>query len=163
LLGGAVAGGGLLYNLISGGTATQGLSALENEANTLQGQSSQLTSYLQSGNLPPGLQETVNNASAAAKAQVRGYYASIGQSGGTAENTALSQVDSNTASQIGNIGESLLTTGINEAQITGQLLQGIIGINQKQSAATASSIASLAAALSGGGGIRLQVPGTSAA
>jgi len=149
-VGAALSGGGLLLNMLQGNANASQLSQLRGEAGNLQSQGNALASYLQSGTLPAGLQTIVNNSTAAAKAQVRGYYATLGLTGSTQEQQALQQVDQNAISTTANIGEGLLTTGINEANISQQLLQGVISANQAQSKQTGQSIASLAAALSGG-------------
>lgn len=152
-VGATLAGGGLLYNLISGSNVS-GLSALKGEAQGLEGQGAQLASYLNSGSLPPTLQASLDQAKNSAKAQIKSYYASQGMTGSSSELSALQQVDMNAVAQIGQIGSQLLTQGINESQISAQLLEGIVGINQKQQQSTGTSIANLAAALSSGSGSR---------
>ena len=149
-IGAVAAGGGLLYNLVQGNATVKGESQLQNQANALTAQSNQLTSYLNSGTLPPTLQSALTTATNSAKASVRSQFAAAGLSGSSAEADALNQVEINAVNTTGQIGEQLLNSGLTEAQISGELLNNIVGINQKQAASTGSSIASLAAALAGG-------------
>lgn len=148
-LGVALGGGGLLYSLITGSQLQKNINTLQGEASALSAQGSQLASYLQTGTLPAGLQTEVNQATASAKAQVKSYFSGLGLSGSTMEQQALQQVDTNAITSTAQIGEQLLTTGINESALSGELLEGVIGANEKQAQATGTAIASLAAALSG--------------
>ena len=148
-LGTGVAAGGLLYNLLQPGPNKASTDALKSTASTLGTQATQLESYLNTGTLPAGAQSAVNQATNSAKAAIKSQYASMGLSGSTMETEALAQVDANASAEVFNIGSSLMTTGLNEAQISSGLYQDIININQGQSAQTGNAIAALAAALSG--------------
>lgn len=158
-LGVLAGGGGLLYSLISGSQLQGNINQLQGQASALSSQAGQLESYLQSGTLPAGLQTQVNQATQSAKAQVRSYYAGLGLSGSSMEQQALQQVDQNAITSTAQIGEQLLQTGINESSLSGELLEGVIGANQKQAQSTGTAIASLAAALSGRSGITLNLTG----
>ena len=68
LLPAAIAGGGLAYNLSQGQKPTAIQSQLQGQANQAGATGSQLSGYLTSGTLPPGLQTGVDNALAADKA-----------------------------------------------------------------------------------------------
>jgi hypothetical protein len=100
---------------------------LQNQANTLAGNSAQLESYLQTGTLPPGVQNSINSAAKAAAASIRSQYAARGMSGSSAEAADLAAVETNASSQGAAIATQLLNTGVTEAgladQIYGQLLQ----------------------------------------
>jgi hypothetical protein len=123
---------------------------LSSTASQLSGQASQLESYINTGNLPPGVMQAVQQATASAKAAVRSQYASLGLTGSTAEVTALSEIDSNAAGQVASIAQSLLTTGINESQISASLYESILSSVTAENNALSGSIASFAAALAGG-------------
>lgn len=148
-LGALAAGGGLLYNMFTGSNTNKEIGQLKAQANAFGTQGNALASYLQSGTLPTGLQALVDRASNSAKAQVRSTFAGMGLSGSTQEATALQQVDQNTLITTAQIGEGLLTTGINESNLSTQLLEGVIGAQTAQNKQTASAISGLAAALSG--------------
>lgn len=147
-----VAGGGLLYSLLKGNKVPD-LSNLQNQADTLGAQGTQLGSYLQSGTLPPGAQTAINQATAAAKAKVRSQYAAMGMSGSSAETQDLNNIDLQAQTQAFGIADQLLQTGINESGLASGIYENLVAINQKQAQQTGSAIANLAAALSGGGNI----------
>ena len=95
------------------GTQGQGLvsaggAGLQRQAATTAGETAALTAPLTTGILPPGLEQGVDQAANAQKAQVRSTYASLGLTGSTMEADKLAQVDANTASQKAGIAEGLL-------------------------------------------------------
>jgi hypothetical protein len=100
---------------------------LQGQANTLSANSAQLQSYLQTGTLPAGVQNSINSAAKAAQASIRSQYAARGMSGSSAEAADLAAVETNASSQGSAIATQLLNTGVTEAgladQIYGQLLQ----------------------------------------
>lgn len=131
-------------------------------ANQLSAQASQLQSYISSGNLPPGAMEAVNSATQSAKASVRSQYASMGLGGSTQEASALSNIDRQASQQIFSIAHSLLTTGINEAGLSAQLYEAILGQTNAQNKELSSAIANFAGAAAGSGtrGVTLNLTGT---
>ncbi len=144
-----LAGGGLLFSLMNPSASGKDISSLRGTSDQLSAQGRQLSSFLQSGTLPPGVQQSIDGATQAAKAAVRQSFAQRGLAGSTMEQQALQQVDMNAVNQTAQIGQQLLTTGINEQNIAAGLLQGVLTANTQQSQQTGNSIASLAAALSG--------------
>lgn len=165
-VGAGLAGAGLLYNLVTGGQNSGTIGEIKGEAQGLSAQGNQLAGYLNSGTLPPTIQASLTSATNSAIAKVKSYYAANGMSGSSSELSAIQQVQMAAVEQTATIGEQLLTQGINEADISAQLLQGVAGVDEKQTAATGSAIASLAAALSGGrggvsaGGLNINLGGT---
>lgn len=153
-LGQGISGGALAYNLINGQKTPANEKVLQGTAGALNAQGQQLASYLQSGTLPTGLQQQVQQANAAAKARVIANHAHNGMGTDPSQNSALAQelnsIDQQSAIQIAQIGQQLLTTGIQETGLANQLYLQLIGLDQKQTALTGQAIANFAAALSGG-------------
>jgi len=164
-LGTALGVGGLAYNLAQGQAKPQGTDQLKTSADALAAQSEQLRGYLQSGTLPPGLSSAVDQANAAAKARVISNYASRNLPTDPSKNSALAQelasIDQQSVIQTAQIGQQLLTTGVNEAGLADNLYQALVQIDQTQSANVGKAIANFSAAL-GGGGTKIQIGGTSA-
>lgn len=162
-LGTALGVGGLAYNLAQGQAKPQGTDQIKRSADALAGQSEQLRSYLQSGTLPPGLSSAVDQANAAAKARVISNYASRNLPTDPSKNSALAQelasIDQQSVIQTAQIGQQLLTTGVNEAGLADNLYQALVGIDQKQSENVGKAIANFASAL-GGGGTKIQIGGS---
>jgi len=152
-LGIAAAGAGLGLDLIKGNQPLQGQAQLEQQAQQLSAQGTQLEQYLQSGTLPPALQAALGQATAAAKARIMSKYAANGQSTDPAANSALAQelnqVDIQAVSSMGQIEQQLLQTGINETGLSSQLYQALVGIDQTNNNALMQAIASFAGALGG--------------
>lgn len=127
----------------SSGTAQ----ALQGQANTLNANSATLESYLQTGTLPTGVQNSIHSATQSAKAAVRSQYASRGMSGSSAEAQDLAAIDTNASSQGANIAMQLLQTGVTEAglanQIYGQLLQATTAQDQQLSSAIGNFASSM--------------------
>lgn len=150
-----LAGAGLGLNLLQGSKTDPNQAILQNQANQLTGQSAQLQSYLQTGQLPPGLKAALDNATASAKAHIISGYAARGQNADPNQNSALAQelaqVDMNAVASQGDIATKLLQTGLNEAQMSQQIYQFLLGVDQKQQQQTAQAIANFAAALGGAG------------
>lgn len=157
-LGAVVAGGGLALNLLKGNQQPQGTAGLQQEVGDLASQSAQLRSYLSSGTLPPGLQASVSAATQAAKASIISNYASRGMSTDPTQNSALAQelaqVDQTAIITTAQIGEQLMSQGITEAQLTEQIYNSLVKIDQTQQQQITQSIASFAAALGGGVGTK---------
>lgn len=143
-----LSGGSMLYSLLSN-AQPKGLNQLESQAGQMAAQGSQLESYVTSGTLPPGAQTAINQAVASAKAQIRSQFASMGQSGSTAEQEALQQVDINAVVQQFKIADQLLQSGLQETNLSATAYADLTKINQASAESTGSAIASFAAALAG--------------
>lgn len=128
-----------------------GYSQLSSEASTLGAQGQQLASYVNTGNLPPGAADAVSQATQQAIATVRSKYASMGQSGSTAEAEAVSGIQQQAAAEGFNIATQLLNSGINESQLASGIYQTILQANVSENNEVTSAISGLAGALGGGG------------
>lgn len=146
--GAAVAGGGLLLDMAKG-DSIPGVSTLTGEAGALAKQGKLLSSYLQTGNLPPGVKTAIDQATASAIAGVRGKYASMGMPGSTAEMQEINNIRMQAATQGVQVAENLLQTGINETGLATGIYENLVKINEQQAATTGAAIASFAQALSG--------------
>lgn len=151
-----IAGGGLALDAakqagLVGNNVPKGQNQVENIAAQENQQGQQLQGYLQSGTLPPGLQQTLNQATEAAKASIRSKYAASGSSGSSAEQQELAAVDSNAQGQGSQLALQLLNTGINETGMASQLYQQLMNNSISQDNQLGSSIANFASAAGGGG------------
>lgn len=154
----AVGGGGLAYDLIKGNQMPKGYNQLVGEANQLAGQGSRLSSYLQNGTLPPGAQAQIDEYVKSATAGINSKYASMGidPNTSTAAQQEIANLKLNAQAQSFNIADSLLKTGITESQISGQLFNDLIQMNQQQNTEVGNAISSFTTALALNG---LKIPG----
>lgn len=105
--------------------------AFENQLNSIAGrdaaQSRQLEGYVNSGQLPSGMQLNLNIGADAARASVRSQYASRGMTGSSAEAQDLAAVGEREAGQAAEIAQQLYSLGLQEGsqadQIYLQLMQ----------------------------------------
>ncbi len=111
----------LQNQVASGNLPLEGAPQALSNANYLTAQARNLMSYLTTGTLPPGVQASVDQAAAAAKASIRSAYAQRGMSGSSAEAQDLSNVDTNKASQGAQIAMSLYSQGQNDVQLADNL------------------------------------------
>ena len=150
----AMAGAGLGYNILKGSQTSQNEKNVQDIANGMNAQGQQLQRYLQNGTLPPGMQAGLDNAKAAAKAQIISGYAARGQSADPNMNSALAQelaaVDTNSLELQGKIATNLLQAGINETNMSANLFQALIQMDATQAKSMGSAISNFATALGGG-------------
>lgn len=162
-LGSILGAGQLGMSLLKGQQPLPGSAQINAAAGTvgaasagLVGQGQTLTGYLQSGTLPPGVQQGIDQAAASAKASVRAQHAQHGTSGSSAEAQELANVDSLAATQGATIATQLLQQGVSEissgisgqglsAQIYQYLLQNALTQDQQLGQAIGSFASSLAA------------------
>lgn len=164
---GSTGGGGFLSGLTSNPLALLGIGALgynllsqpslpnvkseigpiQGTAGNLTAQGTQLASYLQSGQLPPGVQQGITQASDQAKAAIRSKYAAMGDTGSSAEAQDLANVDVVAQTQGAGIAMQLLQTGINESQLGAALYTELLNATLNQSNATGAAIANFASAM----------------
>jgi hypothetical protein len=153
-LGIAAAGAGLGYNLLQGSKTSQNEQNVQNIANNMAGQGAQLQQYLQNGTLPPGMQAGLDNAKAAAKAQIVSGYAARGQPSDPNLNSALAQelaaVDTNSLELQGKIATNLLQAGINETNMSADLFKALIQMDATQAKSMGAAISNFATSLAGG-------------
>jgi hypothetical protein len=123
--------------------------ALENTANQLSTQGTQLQQYLQTGTLPPGVQAGLNEAAQQAKATITSKYAAMG--GGAEASSAaqqdLANVDVVTQTQGANLALQLLQEGVSEDQISAQLYQSILTSSLQQDQQLGNAITAFGAAM----------------
>ena len=153
-LGVLVGGGALAYNMLQGQKQLPEQRQLQGQANQLSAQGQQFMSYLQTGTLPAGLQAAVDRATQAAKAQIIANAARNGLSTDPTQNSQLAQdlasADRNALIAVAQEGEQLFQAGANEVQLSSQILDRLMKIDQEQTASMGKAIANFAGALSGG-------------
>lgn len=138
--------GTLGYDAIKGNETLPGQPQISNIANQLSSQSTQLQSYLTSGTLPPGVATALTQAGSAAKAAIRSQYAARGMSGSSAEQQDLANVDNTIVGQGASIAQSLLTTGVNEANLAAGLYGQIMNTALTQDNQLSGALSTLASA-----------------
>lgn len=166
-LGLGLAGGGLIYSVLSEKQVGEAQQKLAQEAAALGPQGQQLMSYLSSGSLPPGLKLQLDQATKAAKASVISNYAKQGLSTDPTQNSALAQqlqmIDQQAVISVSQIGEQLYTTGLQTAGLSSQLYTQLAQLDQTQTANIGKAIANFAGAISPSKGLTLNVGGSKAA
>ena len=163
-LGAAIGAAGLGYSVLQGQQQQKYSPEMLAQAQSLNSQGQQLLSYLQSGTLPAGLQASLTQATSAAKAKVISNFASQGLNTDPAQNTALAaqlnQIDQQALISTAQIGQQLMTSGIQETGLSSDLYKTLANIDQTQTANIGKSIAAFASSISGsGGGINLKLGG----
>lgn len=149
LLSAGIAGGGLIRDVVAGNNL-QGQTQLTGQAAQLAQQSQLMQSYLQTGQLPPGVQTSINNATSGAQAAIRAKYASQGLSGSSMEQQELNQLQLNAASSGAQVAINLYSQGLDDAKISEEIYNTLLTTDQKQQSLTQQSISNISAALSGG-------------
>jgi hypothetical protein len=124
---GALLSGGLLATQLFRGNqqypAEQSLNTLATNTGT---QGAALSGYVQSGTLPPGAKQAVDQATNSAKATLRSRFAEAGLSGSTMEAQALGEVDSRAAAQTFQMADQLLAQGADFTKISGTLYDELL-------------------------------------
>ena len=161
-LGAAIGAGGLAYSVLQGQQQQKYSPEMLAQAQSLNSQGQQLLSYLNSGTLPAGLQASLTQATSAAKAKVISNFASQGLNTDPTQNTALAaqleQVDQQALISTAQIGQQLMTSGIQETGLSSDLYKTLANIDQTQTANIGKAIAGFASSISGsGGGINLKL------
>ena len=146
-----LASAGILAKNFLGNQTIPGANALKTEAGQLQTQGNQLSGYLASGTLPPGVQTSIDQATQAAKAKMRGSFASMGLSGSPMEASAMANIDQSASAQGAQIATQLLQTGMNETNMSAAIYDNLLKFNVGQNDQTMKAIASLASSMAGGG------------
>ena len=145
-----LASAGMLAKNFLGNQTIPGANALKTEAGQLQTQGNQLSGYLASGTLPPGVQTSIDQATQAAKAKMRGSFASMGLSGSPMEASAMANIDQSASAQGAQIATQLLQTGMNETNMSAAIYDNLLKFNVGQNDQTMKAIASLASSMAGG-------------
>lgn len=103
--------------------------------------------YLNSGQLPTGVEGSLRSSAEAAKAAVRSMFASRGMSGSSSEVQTIANIDQTRAEQGANIAMKLLSQGVQQSQISSRLYDVIMRNALAQDQALGGSIAKFATAL----------------
>ena len=161
-LGAAIGAAGLGYSVLQGQQTQKYSPEMLAQAQSLNSQGQQLLSYLNSGTLPAGLQASLTQATSAAKAKIISNFASQGLNTDPAQNTALAaqlnQVDQQALISTAQIGQQLMSTGLQETGLSSDLYKTLASIDQTQTANIGKAIAGFASSISGsGGGINLKL------
>ncbi len=115
-------------------------------------QSGQLESYLTTGTLPPGVQANLDQMRKSADAATASKYASIGNSGSSAQIQDQAAHQQAEAAAAGNIQTSLMAQGIQLAGLAGTAYGNLYTQSVATDNALQASISNFAAALAGAGG-----------
>lgn len=161
-LGAAIGAAGLGYSVLQGQQSPKFSPEMEAAARKLDANGQQLMSYLQSGNLPPGLKASLDQATASAKAKIVSNFAAQGMNTDPTQNTALAaqlaQVDQQAIISTAQMGQQLMASGLAESGLSSDLYKTLANIDQTQTANIGKAIASFASAVSGsGGGLQLKL------
>lgn len=113
-------------------------------------QASGLEAALFTGQLPPGAQAAVNQATEAAKAAVRSKYASLGLTGSSMEAQDIANVDQQAASQIFSLASDLYKTGISQSGLSTELYNAILQAQGGLANESRNALTNYAAAIGGG-------------
>jgi hypothetical protein len=157
----AAAGAGLGLNLLNNKNASTDPALVQQQqlANNAGSQALQMEKYLSTGTLPPGLQSSVDQAVAAAKARIIANHAAQGQSTDPTQNSALGQelanIDLQATAQIAQIATQLYTQGIAQSQIDATLLNQIYQADVAQNKAVGDALTNFAKALAPSTGVNL--------
>lgn len=145
-------GGALLYDFMHQPklpSVQSSLGPIQNTAQQLGAQGQQLQSYLQTGNLPPGVQQGIDQAVKSAQATIASRYAAMGTDPN--RNSAALQDMQNAAlmgkTQGANIAMNLLNTGIQESQLSAALYEQILNLTLSQDQRLSSAIGNFAASM----------------
>ena len=153
-LGTAIGLGGLGYAIAQGQQQQKYSPELQAQAARLDANGQKLMSYLQSGNLPPGLKASLDQATASAKAKVVSNFAAQGLNTDPTRNTALAaqlaQIDQQAIISTAQMGQQLMQSGIAESGLSSDLYKTLANIDQTQTAAIGKAIANFASAMGGG-------------
>ena len=145
---GVLLSGGILgLDALKGNQMPKGFNQLQTQADKLAQQGGQLQSYLQTGTLPPGVQQSINSAADSAQASIRQQYASRGMSGSSAEAQDLQHVAETVASQGATIATNLLQQGISETNMADQMYAQLMQVRMQQDAQLSSAVGNFASAL----------------
>ena len=152
----AIGAAGLGYNMLQGQQAPKFSPEMQAQAANLDANGKQLMSYLQSGNLPPGLKTSLDQATASAKAKIISNFASQGLNTDPTQNSVLAQqlaqVDQQAVISTAQMGQQLMQSGLAQSGLSSDLYKTLANIDATQTANIGKAIANFASSLGGGGG-----------
>jgi hypothetical protein len=122
-------------------------SQLQHQATSMAEQGQMMRSYLNSGTLPPGMQETLNAATAASKAAIRSNYAARGMTGSSAQIQDMNAAAEREAAQANQIASQLFQQGLSESEASNQIYLDLMNTQMQQDQAMSQSVGKLVAAL----------------
>lgn len=134
-------------DLIAGNRQSSEQRALTSAAQREAAQGQALSSYVNSGTLPPGMQMFINSAADSARATVRSQYAARGMSGSSAEAQDLEAVGERAAGQSAEMAMKLLQQGVQLTGMSDQLYAQLLGIQEQHDAAFSTAVGNLTSAL----------------
>lgn len=146
-LGPAVSGGALLAAVMRGNQPVAGEKQVNTAANTLASQGQQLSSYLTSGTLPPGVQTALHRSAEAAKATTRSQYAARGMTGSDAEARDLAAIDTSIVAQGTDVAMKLMQQGVSETNLSAELYNNIMHNALAEDASLGQALSSFAQSL----------------
>ena len=147
----AVSALGLGADALKGNQLAKGERQLQQQAGQMSAQGNQLQKYLDSGTLPPGVQQSINQAAAARKAQITSQYASMGMTGSSSMQQELAAVDSWAQGEGASVAMNLLNQGINESGLASQLYSDMATRSIQQDANLGTALANFASSFGGSG------------
>ncbi len=147
---GLLAAAPVALEAIRGSQPFKGETQLQQSAAQLGQQGKELQNYLQTGTLPPGAQAAINQATASAQAAIRSQYAAMGMSGSSAEAQDLAAAQQAGVTQATNMAAQLLSTGVQDTQMSDQLYQDIMNQSMQEDQDLSSAIGSFASMAGGG-------------
>jgi hypothetical protein len=165
-LGSVLSAGGMLMNFMNRNKKLPGEAELNRAAGSLtataQGQAAlgaQLESFLNSGQLPPGISAGLRTATEAAKAHIRSGYASRGMSGSSAEAQDVQAAEDRALAAGQEVALNLLQQGativgqsVNTEGLAAQLYQTILANALQKDNALGAAIGNFSSALAGSSG-----------
>jgi len=141
---------GLAANMLRGQQQPKFQSPYSQAAENMTAQGQQLSSYLTTGTLPPGVQAQMNAAQDAAIATVRSQHAARGTSGSSMEAQDLQRINETIVSQGAAIATNLLNAGINEQQMAAGIYNNLMNASIAQQKQMSDAISGFTNALAYG-------------
>lgn len=147
----ALAGGGLLYNMLGqkGSAEQQDLNQLQAAATSANTAARAAEAPLLSGVLPPGAQSAFRQSKANQEAAVKSAYISMGMPGGTGQAEAEQAIDMNVAAQQLAMENSLFGEAAGFVGVASQDYQNIIADQQAKDQQFNAALGGFVAALAG--------------
>lgn len=147
---GLLLGGGVLgLDLLKGNQPLPGQTQVQNQAASEASVGNTLSAYAQSGTLPAGLQDIVNQNTNAGIAKIRSDFAQLGLTGSTMEAEAINQVHQAAAAQTSQLANQLLSQGAQFTGLRNQEFNTLLQSQLSQEQALQNALGSFAGGLAG--------------
>ena len=151
LVGPAAGLGGLAYTISQANKQLPNETNLENAAATATQNGNQLSQYLLTGTLPPGLQTAVSKATQDAKTAAISQAAANGQSTDPSQNSTLAaelaSIDQQSTITTATIGQQLLQSGMSETQLASTDYSTLVNADLTQEQLISGAIGNFAKSL----------------